>query len=139
MAEEARMIKRVVVCTLALAGLVACGDDDEVVAVAYASADQLRMAVEATGALRCLPYEQLANPYEAIERATCSETFVFSIHTDHAQAYASAVSTNEVISTLGDHINVHLVGSNWSINCGTEAATCESLRRGLGGEIVSSG
>ena len=141
------IITTAAVAMLALAG---CGDGDTDGAAETAMASptptgppqperqdsvfDLRTAVESSG-YACSGWEVIAEPIDAIERATCTDQVVVSIHTDASQAQAAIENTAEIVTSMLDEDSVHLTGPNWSINCGSDLDLCEQFADVLGGEV----
>lgn len=99
----------------------------------YDTVEQLRDAVEAAG-YECTMFERVATPTNAVERAACTSEVTLAIHTDNAQAWASVRAVNTLLDGTGLK-SVHLVGSNWTVNCGDLERTCEQLHEAMGGQL----
>ena len=103
--------------------------------VRYDSVYDLREQVEEAG-LACNAWAIIANPDGATERATCSPQVVLSIY-ENASEVQRSVDRIAEMSLAVDLSSNHVVGPNWSVNCGAEADLCTSLWESLGGEIDS--
>jgi hypothetical protein len=100
----------------------------------YDSVYDLREKVESVG-YGCTEWSIVADPAEAEERASCTDVVVLSIHTNAAQVQRSVDGVAELTLEVLDSDSIHLVGPNWSVNCGEDLPLCEGFRQVLGGEI----
>jgi hypothetical protein len=135
------------------AGVVASGDDPAPAAATsaspsaapvqevkvgklYFSVADLRDDVEAKTPMRCTTYNEIPNPTGAVARAECTEQSGFGIFNDKTEAEKSARSVGEMVAgALGDP-SIHVVGQNWTVNCGSDRPLCEQVQAGLGGELL---
>jgi hypothetical protein len=103
--------------------------------VRYDSVYDLRDRAEEAG-VTCEDWVIIGNPDGAIERATCTSAVVLSIHENAAEVQRSVDFTADLALAF-DLKSHHVVGPNWSVNCGSEADICVALRESLGGEVDS--
>jgi hypothetical protein len=102
----------------------------------YFSIAELRDDVEAKTSMRCTTYNEIPNPTGAIARAECTEQSGFGLFNDKTEAEASARSVGEMVAGgLGD-ASIHVVGQNWTVNCGSDRPLCEQVQAGLGGDLL---
>ena len=104
--------------------------------VRYDSVFDLRDAIEATG-YECDTFEiRSGASSQARESAECSDAVLLTIFDNATDAKAAAESTAEIVTGIIGLNSVHLIGPNWSINCGDEQSTCEDFQDSLGGELA---
>src|SRR5690606_16292245 len=140
-------IKIGIVVALAAGVLAGCGDSPTESSVGgatspaglgpnvrYESIYDLREKVEEAGTT-CTDWSIVAEPTNAVERASCTSAVVLSIHRDAAQVQRSIEAIAEVTVAALDRASVHLIGPNWSVNCGDSVSLCEGFRDVLGGEV----
>jgi hypothetical protein len=138
-------MRHLVLLTIAGVALASCNNDPEQTARAtitetppspseevITSVYDLRTAIETTG-YTCDAWEP-ATTESAQERAHCTDAVVLSIYTDLAQMEAAVQETASLATQLGLE-SVHLVGDDWSINCGGDLDLCARFSRAIGGEI----
>jgi hypothetical protein len=101
----------------------------------YADVIALRDALAGTPA-ECTDFEVTPDPIGARERAQCTDVLTLGIYDSRADAYASAQEINRTINETLDQRSFHVVGQNWSVNCGDDTYTCEWVRMTLGGEMI---
>jgi ABC-type uncharacterized transport system auxiliary subunit len=99
----------------------------------YDDVYELREAIETAG-IDCTHWSIIAEPRNAVERATCTEAIVVSIHSNASEAQRSIDSTTEIMTPFGlDSGNI--IGPNWTVNCSSGRTRCEELVEALGGEL----
>lgn len=99
----------------------------------YTGVRELRTAVEAAGHM-CTSFEMVDDPTGALERAACTYSTTLGFYSEQAEAWASLDSLRFAADITGDR-SVHLVGPNWTVNCGDDVVLCEDLQTQLGGEV----
>jgi hypothetical protein len=104
----------------------------------YRDVAELRGELESKTSVRCTAYEEIASPTGALERATCTTEIVLSIYLDQEQAEATAKQIGELVAGSLATDSIHLVGENWTVNCGADRALGDELQAALGGELVIS-
>lgn len=126
--------RQIVVCFSILLMVAACGGGGADVNTRYESVFDMREIVEDAG-ITCDTWEVIGDVINAVERAECTRTVVFSIHESASQARAAVDDVAAVSTGLLDRRSGHLIGPNWSMNCGDDVELCERLLPALGGEL----
>jgi hypothetical protein len=101
----------------------------------YEDLDELRQAIEDAGH-ECDQYRVVEDPILALHRAECSRGVSLVIHQDTEQAQESINDVADHVNAAGE-VSVHLIGPNWSVNCGQEVELCTQLQNGgVGGGVI---
>jgi len=100
----------------------------------FTTTDQLRETLERTTSIRCTSYEPVSNPTGAIERASCTDDIVLSIHTSRDSALLSVTDVALTVSGVLEDTSAHAFGDTWSVNCGTNARLAQEVADALNGD-----
>ena len=101
----------------------------------YPTVADLRDAVEETGLVYCDDYTLIADPINAIARATCTDEVSLSVHADEQEARDAAQAAGELVVGLLGGESVYLIGANWGVSCADDRETCVDLSEELGGSL----
>jgi hypothetical protein len=107
--------------------------DEPVRDAEYDNVGQLGDAVEDAG-YRCDTFEVISDPAGALERAECTSSVTLGIYADQDEAWASVETVHTLMDGLGG-LSVHVVGPNWTVNCGDDEQLCRDLQKELGGAL----
>ena len=101
----------------------------------YASTSEIRHVMKSNG-IECKEWTTASTgTRDVLERAYCDTSMVISIYTDSVEAMESVEA---IRNSPTRRVPNFVVGSNWSINCGSGVELCGRLQLALGGRMELS-